>query len=342
MAVTTPIVFFGTYTYADGRPEVGSITIAPQLTAADLADPAKIITARGITTELDDDGHFEVTLNASDSPGWYAGGDMPYVVTERLSGGRRTYYILAMEPGPIDLAEVQIDGVGSPSAPPIQSIVATPGPQGPQGVPGQPGGPIGPQGEKGDTGAQGDVGQTGAQGPIGETGAKGDKGDKGSTGIQGLTGPPGTNGTNGTNGAKGDTGAQGSIGPTGAKGDKGDKGDTGATGAPGTPAPSTYTYADLTITGWTPLTAYSPCRVYRVGPMVTLQVAVTGGTPSTDIIGVIPLGYRPAMEFNYAGSASGNVACRFKVNLAGAIMLIAGSTSWNDMIVTYITNDAAP
>jgi hypothetical protein len=158
-AVTT------TYEFADGTPDEGTVTLQPAITASDLTPQPRIITQGPVTAALDDLGAVSLDVLASDDDGWALedSAPMPYLVTERLKSGYRSYAVVLIGPGPHDLATLQ----------PLEGTDVAPYP-----VPG-PVGPVGPQGDTGPQGPQGVPGPTGPEGPQGPQGVKGDTGATG-------------------------------------------------------------------------------------------------------------------------------------------------------------------
>lgn len=153
----------GVWEFADGVPDVGTVTVQPAVTATDLTPTPRIITQGPVTGVLDDVGAVTLDVLASDDDGWVLedNAPMPYLVTERLKSGYRSYAVLLMGAGPHDLATLQpLEGVDVAPYP-------VPGPVGPVG-------PVGPQGPQGATGADSTVpGPVGPQGPTGPTGPTG-------------------------------------------------------------------------------------------------------------------------------------------------------------------------
>lgn len=186
----------GVYELADGVPDTGTVTLQPAITATDLTPTPRIITQGPVTSVLDDVGAVTFDVLASDDAGWHLEDQspMPYLVTERLKSGYRSWATVFMGAGPHDLATLQ----------PIQDVDVAPYP-----VPG-PVGPVGPVGPQGVQGIQGEVSVaatvTGAPGtsaivvdtdaspnravleftiPRGAAGATGATGSQGPQGIQG-------------------------------------------------------------------------------------------------------------------------------------------------------------
>src|SRR4029079_3848112 len=95
----------GTWELADGVPDAGTITLQPAITASDLTPTPRIITQGPVTAALDDQGAVSLDVLGSDDSGWALedGSPMPYLVTERLKSGYRSYAVVLMGAGPHDL-----------------------------------------------------------------------------------------------------------------------------------------------------------------------------------------------------------------------------------------------
>jgi hypothetical protein len=152
-AAIPPVKVHGTYATPDGDPLTGSVSFqAPAVLAF---ATAQLFIAGPLVAELDQNGHFEINLAATDSPNMNPK-DWAYIVTENLGGlPSRKYAALFPRSTPeVDLAAI------APADPMTPNYVPVPG----------------PKGDKGDQGIQG------IQGP------------KGDQGIQGIQGPKGDNG----------------------------------------------------------------------------------------------------------------------------------------------------
>lgn len=115
----------------------------------DLSEPSTVL-AGPVRVQLDETGHFEIQLRATDDPELTAHvtGSLVYRVHRTIRGGiTSSWSLLVPAPGPWDWTAL------SP-APPDSDVVVQPVP-----------GPAGPQGDQGDVGP---VGPLGPQGPEGE------------------------------------------------------------------------------------------------------------------------------------------------------------------------------
>lgn len=121
----------GYYTAPDGTPLNGSVTFTPP-TILKLSGFG-VFTASRVTATLNE-GRFDVTLLANDTPGMSPYG-WPYQVVERLQGVPiRVYHILLPHsPSPVDLADL------APAAPYTGNWLPAFGPKGDKGDKGDPG-----------------------------------------------------------------------------------------------------------------------------------------------------------------------------------------------------------
>lgn len=90
MAVTL-ITVSGTFTEADGTPEVGKIFLISDIIIQSSSENA-MVGPLNYEAELDEDGHFEVEVAATNDPDW-APLNFTYLVKEKLTNGTRTYRI---------------------------------------------------------------------------------------------------------------------------------------------------------------------------------------------------------------------------------------------------------
>jgi hypothetical protein len=97
----------GTYAAADGSFERGRVVFKPMVHASHEAATSTVFTLAPVSASLSDQGHFSVSLAASDDPGWHLDGPLPYKVLERLTGSQRSYYVYIYGPGPVDLATLE-------------------------------------------------------------------------------------------------------------------------------------------------------------------------------------------------------------------------------------------
>jgi len=125
----------GTWLLPDGvTPESGTVTFQLSARVVDTGTPA-IVSEGPVTAHLDASGQISVELVATDDPSLQATG-LAYMVTERLTAGRATYWIQPeTADAPWDLADL------AHYADPAPAVAHTP-------VPG-PAGPAGPAGASG-------------------------------------------------------------------------------------------------------------------------------------------------------------------------------------------------
>ncbi|MFE5621718.1 right-handed parallel beta-helix repeat-containing protein [Streptomyces virginiae] len=136
------VVVKGTYRGPDGRGLSGTVTFSgPPLLTFPVSD---LFIAGPVVARLDENGHFEVTLPATNAPNMNPA-DWSYTVKENLTGvsGARTYSLLLPSgSGPIDLADVAPSDPSTPTYTPV----------------------VGPKGDRGSTVYSGTAAPTGALG----------------------------------------------------------------------------------------------------------------------------------------------------------------------------------
>ncbi|MFE3591955.1 hypothetical protein ACFXOY_31130 [Streptomyces niveus] len=267
------VVVHGRYLGPDGRTLGGTVTFsAPALLTFPDAD---VFVAGPVVAQLDENGHFEVRLPATDAPNMQPSG-WSYIVKENLAGvvGGRTFSVLLPKAvTDVDLADVAPADPTTPNYVPVAGSQIFTGTAAPASALGRDGDfftqydtrtllgitsttvtmwtrAAGVWVKVGDAirGAAWYVSTTSTPSTDTKPGdflLRSDTGDvwqRGASGwgnpVASLKGPKGDTGATGTTGAqgvKGDTGAASTV--AGPKGDKGDVGATGATGATGSQGP---------------------------------------------------------------------------------------------------------
>lgn len=130
MADFTLVTVTGCYARADGEPSVGTVSLAPILSATVVAGLTSTIVSRAtVTAPLNAQGCFTAQVVASDDAGWQATTPVPYKVIEKIDGrSAGSYRVLVMAPGPVDITQLQPVGCD-----PVTALLPTPGPAGPPG-----------------------------------------------------------------------------------------------------------------------------------------------------------------------------------------------------------------